>query len=438
MALANISLSDTFTTWVSRFNQLLTVGNLLTYGQANSTGTLTLSNAGYLNGNVSLNVSNGVIQVKGNTFDANAITLTSNSQTLSITGSGKLGTTIYFNISALSTNVNDANTGNIASANSVNTAYAHVSDAFVWANTLAASSNAWTNTSVSGANAWSNAVFSYANTRMESITAANAVSANAWTNTSVAGANAWTNAVFGYANTRMLANSSGAVFQGNLNITGNVGIGTISPTIRLQVTRPSGNSSTGEVYAGDGTQWWQLNSNSSSGSYNPLVQTSDHSLIYSNGGSESGTLVIGQWSASAKGIRIDSGGNLGVGLAVPAAKVHAAGDIFATGDVVSAYSDIRLKDVSGPIINALDKVNQIETFYYKPNQMAIDLGVEKEPTQKIGMSAQQLQEILPEVVREAPVGQGYLTIQYERVVPLLIEAIKELKAEVDRLNKKED
>ena len=170
MALANISLSDTFTLWLTRFNQLLSIGNAITEGQANTTGTLTISNPNYLNGNVSLNVSNGVIQVKGNTFDANAVTLTSNSQTLSITGSGKLGTTIYFNISALSTDVNDANTGNIASANSVNTAYAHVSDAFVWANTLAASSNAWSN------------------------------------------------AVFNYANTKFLANSSGAVFAGNLNI----------------------------------------------------------------------------------------------------------------------------------------------------------------------------------------------------------------------------
>ena len=116
MALANISLSDTFTTWVSRFNQLLTVGNLLTYGQANSTGTLTISNPNYLNGNVTLNVSNGVIQVKGNTFDANSIKFTSNSPTLTIAGSGQLGTTTYFNIGTLSTDVNDANTANIASA----------------------------------------------------------------------------------------------------------------------------------------------------------------------------------------------------------------------------------------------------------------------------------------------------------------------------------
>ena len=135
MALANISLSDTFTTWVSRFNQLLTVGNLLTYGQANSTGTLTLSNAGYLNGNVSLNVSNGVVKIQGNTFLSNNIIFTSNSPTLTISGTGRLGTTVYFNVGQLSTDVNDVNTANIASANSVNTAYTRAIIAYEQANT---------------------------------------------------------------------------------------------------------------------------------------------------------------------------------------------------------------------------------------------------------------------------------------------------------------
>ena len=50
MALANVSLSDTFTLWLARFNQLLSIGNAITEGQANTTGTLTISNPNYLNG----------------------------------------------------------------------------------------------------------------------------------------------------------------------------------------------------------------------------------------------------------------------------------------------------------------------------------------------------------------------------------------------------
>ena len=68
MALANVSLSDTFTLWLARFNQLLSIGNAITEGQANTTGTLTISNPNYLNGNVSLNVSNGVVKIQGNTL----------------------------------------------------------------------------------------------------------------------------------------------------------------------------------------------------------------------------------------------------------------------------------------------------------------------------------------------------------------------------------
>ena len=123
MTIANVALSDTFDVWRTRFNQTVVIGNLITEGQANTTGTLTISNPSYVNGNVSLNVSNGVIRVSGNTFSSNAVPLVSNSASFTISGTGRLGTPIYFNIGTLSTNVNDTSVSNIASANSVYTAY---------------------------------------------------------------------------------------------------------------------------------------------------------------------------------------------------------------------------------------------------------------------------------------------------------------------------
>ena len=123
--------------------------------------------------------------------------------------------------------------------------------------------------------------------------------------------------------------------------------------------------------------------------------------------------------------------NVGIGItSAPAANLHVKGDIIATGDITSAYSDERLKDILEPVQNATSKILTLDTFYYKPNQTAIDLGLNNE--RHIGLSAQQVLNIAPEVVKNAPIGQGYLTVQYERLVPLLIESIKELTQRMEK------
>jgi hypothetical protein len=72
-------------------------------------------------------------------------------------------------------------------------------------------------------------------------------------------------------------------------------------------------------------------------------------------------------------------------------------------------------------------------FYYEANETAQALGYAK--VKEIGVSAQEVQSILPEIVVPAPIDAKYLTVRYEKLVPLLIEAIKELKAEVEELKK---
>lgn len=120
MPVSNVSLSDTFDLWRSRFNQTVAISNLLTEGNAITSGTITISNPSSFNDGISLNVSNGVVRVGANIFSSNGITFTSNTPTLTISGSGILGGRIYFDIGALSSSISDANTANIASANSVN------------------------------------------------------------------------------------------------------------------------------------------------------------------------------------------------------------------------------------------------------------------------------------------------------------------------------
>ena len=102
----------------------------------------------------------------------------------------------------------------------------------------------------------------------------------------------------------------------------------------------------------------------------------------------------------------------------------ADGSITAEGDITAfgTASDIRLKENIEPIENALDKVSQINgiTFNY------IDKPDERVP----GLIAQELQEVLPEAVYES---DDKLAIRYGNTIALLVEAIKELKAEVETL-----
>ena len=113
------------------------------------------------------------------------------------------------------------------------------------------------------------------------------------------------------------------------------------------------------------------------------------------------------------------------------------------GNVIAYYSDERLKDKEGKIENALDKISKIETFYFKENELAKSLGHDNDKMQ-VGVSAQSVKEVLPEIVSLAPFdldkdteksksGEDYMTVDYAKLTPLLIEAIKELKDELKEL-----
>jgi hypothetical protein len=129
--------------------------------------------------------------------------------------------------------------------------------------------------------------------------------------------------------------------------------------------------------------------------------------------------------------------SLGIGLpATTAGYSLGTGEIRAdivrsTGEITAGYSDDKLKTRLGNIENALDKVSAISGFFYEPNKTAQDLGFEVK--REVGVSAQEVQAIMPEVVVPAPIDNQYLTVHYEKLIPLLIEAIKELRAEVEEI-----
>jgi hypothetical protein len=124
-------------------------------------------------------------------------------------------------------------------------------------------------------------------------------------------------------------------------------------------------------------------------------------------------------------------GSLGVGTAASGT----TGEIRATNNVTAFYSsDGRLKDNVQVIANALDKVLQIRGVEFDWNNLTEPEDGYFVRKHDIGVIAQEVEKVLPEVV--ATREDGTKAVKYDRIIPLLIEAIKELKAEVNQLKNK--
>ena len=119
-----------------------------------------------------------------------------------------------------------------------------------------------------------------------------------------------------------------------------------------------------------------------------------------------------------------------------------SGSFQASGNISAYTSDQRLKNFKGKIDNALDKVKQLNGYYYEWNDTAkgIDADVFKDGIE-VGVNAQEVEAVLPEVITEAPIVKinnldtDYKTVYYDKIVPLLIEAIKELEVKLDNHKK---
>jgi len=108
-----------------------------------------------------------------------------------------------------------------------------------------------------------------------------------------------------------------------------------------------------------------------------------------------------------------------------------SGSITATGEITAYFSDERLKTDINPIEGALDKVMAIGGYTYKANDLAHELGVERYDNQ-IGLLAQEVEAVMPELVTESGLA-GYKTIRYDKVVSVLVQAIKEQQAMIEEL-----
>jgi hypothetical protein len=219
-----------------------------------------------------------------------------------------------------------------------------------------------------------------------------------------------------------------------LNSVGNnVGIGTTNPEEKLHV---SGNIKvTNNIYCKNhiirshNPTLWLRDSNNRSSMFHV-----NSNIFYILRGSDIDSLT---WSTYNGYWPLEL--NLEDNFAKLGGDVVVKGEVRVKEDITAYFSDIRLKTIISEIKDPLNKVQSLNGFYYKPNELAHKMGINSSDVE-IGLSAQDVQSVLPELVKLAPIdseenedgvnvsrsGNNYLTVCYERMIPILVESIKEL------------
>ena len=206
----------------------------------------------------------------------------------------------------------------------------------------------------------------------------------------------------------------GATERNPLYITrgGNVGINTDSPAAKLDIEGMSATVPALKVNAGSGDNMILDIFNSSNVKRMGLEY--DNSNINFN--------IVNR--STTKLFTVREGGNVGIGDDTPSFKLDVAGAIRATGDV-TAFSDIRVKKDVNTIENASEKVSKLRGVSYKK------IG---EDDLRIGVIAQEIEKVIPEVVYTDP--KGMKSVAYANLVGLLIESNKELQKRIEILESK--
>ena len=145
-------------------------------------------------------------------------------------------------------------------------------------------------------------------------------------------------------------------------------------------------------------------------------------------GSASGSDGIGLYGYASGYDGIGVFGQVGAGGGTTYAgyfdgNLHVAGDITYTGSCTDV-SDIRLKENITPLKNGIEKISRLKAVYFNNKGESSD-------NREVGVIAQDVEKVLPELVLTNK--EGFKSVDYTKLSPVLIEAVKELKAENDIL-----
>jgi len=145
--------------------------------------------------------------------------------------------------------------------------------------------------------------------------------------------------------------------------------------------------------------------------------------------------VDGPISESALNVRVnnitrllvDSTGRVGVGPVTPTENLHVGGNICATG-TIGACSDARYKDKVAALDDALGTIEQLQPVRFDWKREAFP-DHQFSDQRQTGLIAQEVRAVMPEIVSEG--STGYLSVDYGRLTPTLVQAVRELRAEKD-------
>jgi hypothetical protein len=221
--------------------------------------------------------------------------------------------------------------------------------------------------------------------------------------------------------TSVVVGSAVTLSSSGLQVTGNSLITGISTVANLRIT-PVGTGATvggiGVTYYGDGSQ---LTGISAGVSISTNTTNANQYIPYAT--SFGSTTGLG---ATTLLVYNPSSGNLGIGTTNPSSTLYVQGNAYVTGVTTStdfnSSSDINLKDNIQRIENPIDKVLQLDgvTFNWKDSNRP-----------SVGIIAQQVEKVLPQLVS----GDYSKTVNYNGLIGLLIEAIKEQQKEIEVLKK---
>ena len=176
----------------------------------------------------------------------------------------------------------------------------------------------------------------------------------------------------------------------------------------------------------------------------PTIPTNNNQLTNGAGYTTNTGTLTQVTSGGATTVSAGNGIGLNTGNGTITMSGSYSGSFSASGNITAYSSDERLKNFRGKIENPLDKINQLNGYYYEWNDLAkrLDGGKSFKEGMEVGVNAQEVEKVIPECVTTAPIVKienldtDYKTVYYDRIVPLLIEGIKELKTEIDILKGK--